>query len=113
MKLATPRWWYRRRPQMPVTRALLTPLSWLWGGVTGWRLSRIKPIDPDVPVICVGNLTVGGTGKTPVVREILSQLKDMKIAGHGLSRGYGGKPTGPRARYEPHSFIANQGQSYV
>jgi tetraacyldisaccharide 4'-kinase len=93
MKLSTPRWWYRRRPNMPMTRTLLTPLSWLWGGVTSWRMARIKPIDPDVPVICVGNLTVGGTGKTPVVREILDQLEDMGITGHGLSRGYGGKAT--------------------
>jgi tetraacyldisaccharide 4'-kinase len=94
MKIATPRWWYRRRPKMPMTRALLTPLSWVWAGVTNFRTSRIKPIDPDVPVICVGNLTVGGTGKTPVVRELLAQLQDMKVPAHGLSRGYGGHPTG-------------------
>ncbi|HYG27552.1 MAG TPA: tetraacyldisaccharide 4'-kinase [Caulobacteraceae bacterium] len=94
MKLATPRWWYRKKPPMPVSRTLLTPASWAWRGVTAWRMARVKPIDPEVPVICVGNLTVGGAGKTPVVREILSQLRAMGIEAHGLARGYGGKVTG-------------------
>lgn len=91
MKLRTPRWWYRRKPPMRATRLLLKPLSWVWAGVTSARIKGTTPIDPDVPVICVGNLTVGGTGKTPVVREILEQLADMGVAAHGLSRGYGGK----------------------
>lgn len=104
MKLATPRWWYRRRPKQAVTRAVLTPASWLWAAVTAWRLKR-KPIDPEVPVICVGNLTVGGAGKTPVVREILRQLQEMGVAAHGLSRGYGGKVSGA-VRVEPASHKA-------
>jgi tetraacyldisaccharide 4'-kinase len=36
------------------------------------RIARGQPVDPGVPVICVGNLTVGGAGKTPIVREIAS-----------------------------------------
>ena len=95
MKLATPRWWYRRRPPMRISRALLKPLSWLWAGVTAARIRNAKPIDPGVPVICVGNLTVGGVGKTPVVREILVQLAVMEIDAHALSRGYGGRLKGP------------------
>lgn len=105
MKLSTPRWWYRRKPGMRATRTLLTPLSWIWRGVTAWRIARAKPIDPGAPVICVGNLTAGGTGKTPVVREILSQLKEMKVTAHGLSRGYGGRLAGP-VRVEPTTHTA-------
>lgn len=91
MKLSTPRWWYvRDRPPMAVTRALLTPISWAWAAVTARRIARATPHDPGVPVICVGNLTVGGTGKTPVVREIARRL-----GGHVLSRGYGGSLSGP------------------
>jgi tetraacyldisaccharide 4'-kinase len=104
MKLATPRWWYRRRPKRTLTRALLAPASWVWAAVTAARLKR-TPTDPDVPVICVGNLTVGGAGKTPVVREILGQLEEMGVAAHGLSRGYGGKITGA-VRVEPTSHTA-------
>jgi tetraacyldisaccharide 4'-kinase len=95
MKLATPRWWYvRRGAPMPLTRALLTPISWVWALVTARRIAAGRPIDPGVPVICVGNLTVGGTGKTPVVRALVRRL-----GGTGetqiLTRGYGGRMRGP------------------
>lgn len=105
MKLRTPRWWYRRKPPMRATRLLLRPLSWAWRGVTAARIARVTPIDPGVPVICVGNVTVGGTGKTPIVREILEQLSDMGVAAHGLARGYGGKFTGA-VRVDPSSHSA-------
>ena len=91
MKLATPRWWYRRDGREgAVARLLLTPLSWIWAAGTARRLARGEPADPGVPVICVGNLSVGGTGKTPVVRELARRL-----GGAVLSRGYGGSEPGP------------------
>lgn len=96
MKLSTPRWWYvRQGAPRRVTRTLLTPLSWIWAGVTARRIARTIPQDAGLPVICVGNLTVGGTGKTPVVRELLRLLTDQGLAAHGLSRGYGGRLKGP------------------
>ena len=96
MKLSTPRWWYvRERPPMPVTRALLTPLSWIWAGVTARKIARAQPVNPGAAVICVGNVTMGGTGKTPVAREILRRLAERSVAAHGLSRGYGGALAGP------------------
>lgn len=92
MKLSTPRWWYvRDGAPAPVARALLKPVSWIWAAVTASRIARAVPSDPGVPVICVGNLTVGGAGKTPVVRELLRRLPGA----HGLSRGYGGTEAGP------------------
>ena len=52
MKLATPRWWYVREPArrggMPVTRSLLTPVSWIWAAVTARRIARATPLDPGV-----------------------------------------------------------------
>ena len=100
MKLSTPRWWYRREDRVaPLSRALLTPLSWIWAAATARRIARAEPYDPGVPVICVGNLTVGGTGKTPVAREIA-----LRFGGQVLSRGYGGSLTGPvRVDPERHS----------
>ena len=96
MKLKTPHWWYVRDARvMPMTRALLTPASWIWAAVTARRIARAKPVDPGARVICIGNLTVGGTGKTPVVREIARRL-----GGHVLARGYGGSMAGP-VRVEP------------
>jgi tetraacyldisaccharide 4'-kinase len=90
MKLATPRWWYLRTRVAPVTRLALTPLSWIWAAATARRIARGRPADPGVPVICVGNLTLGGTGKTPVVREIARRLEAAVLA-----RGYGGFLRGP------------------
>ncbi|PVM91600.1 tetraacyldisaccharide 4'-kinase [Caulobacter radicis] len=96
MKLSTPRWWYRREGgPAPLTRALLTPLSWIWAGATARRIARATPADPGAPVICVGNLTAGGVGKTPIVRELLLVLNNGGVAAHGLSRGYGGSLKGP------------------
>lgn len=80
---------------MPVTRALLTPLSWVWAAATARRIARGVAVDPGVLVICVGNLTVGGTGKTPVVRAIARRLAARGVEVHLLSRGYGGSEAGP------------------
>lgn len=91
MKLSTPRWWYSRDRKIgAVARLLLTPVSWIWTVATARRIAAGAAIDPGVPVICVGNLTMGGTGKTPVVREIARRL-----GGAVLSRGYGGSLAGP------------------
>jgi tetraacyldisaccharide 4'-kinase len=96
VKLATPRWWYDRdRRSGHVAKALLTPVSWIWAAATARRIARGQPVDPGAKVICVGNLTLGGTGKTPVVREILTRLNAKGVAAHGLSRGHGGRLTGP------------------
>lgn len=104
MKLSTPRWWYSRgrRGTGAVVRLLLMPLSWIWAAETARRIAAGRPVDPGVPVICVGNLTVGGTGKTPVVREIARRL-----GGTVLSRGYGGSEVGP-LRVDPTQHTSAQ-----
>ena len=101
MKLNTPRWWYdRERRHAPMTRLLLKPASWIWAAATARRLARATPIDPGALVISIGNLTVGGSGKTPVAREVLRLLRAAGIDAHALSRGYGGSLRGP-ARVDP------------
>lgn len=96
MKLSTPRWWYRRdRSHAPVTRFLLKPLSWVWAAATARRIARATPVDPGAAVISVGNLTVGGSGKTPVAREILRLLRARGVEAQALSRGYGGRMEEP------------------
>jgi len=96
VRLGTPRWWYvREGAPAPVTRALLRPVSWIWAAATARRQAKAQPVDPGVPVICIGNLTMGGSGKTPVAREVLGRLRAVGIDAHGLSRGYGGRQAGP------------------
>jgi tetraacyldisaccharide 4'-kinase len=80
---------------MPVTRALLRPLSWIWAFATARRLRLGAVSDPGAPVICVGNLTMGGSGKTPIVRALTRFLLAEGCAAHIVSRGHGGRLTGP------------------
>jgi len=106
MKLATPRWWYSRTSRrLMATRALAAPIAWIWAATTARRIARAQPADPGVPVICVGNVTMGGAGKTPIVREILARLTARGLAAHGLSRGHGGRLRGP-TRVNPDQHAA-------
>ena len=108
MKLATPRWWYvRHGAPAPVSRLLLRPVSWIWAWATARRLASTAPFDSGVPVISVGGLTVGGVGKTPIVRELIDQLHTRGVEAHGLSRGYGGREAGP-LRVDPRRHTATQ-----
>jgi len=74
---------------------LLAPLGWLYQEVTRQRLAGATPWRAPVPVVCVGNLTAGGSGKTPVARDLAARLLRAGKAPHVLSRGYGGRATGP------------------
>jgi tetraacyldisaccharide 4'-kinase len=104
MNLPTPRWWYSKTGRPGITHTLLLPLSKLWAWITARRIATTEPFDPGVPVICVGNLTVGGAGKTPVVRALLQRLRLRGIGAEGLSRGYGGRLPGPlRVAPQQHS----------
>ena len=76
----------------------LIPLSWLYGIGVGFRnqlfnIGLLKQHDYDIPIISVGNITVGGAGKTPHVEYLIRLLKDkVKVA--VLSRGYNRKTHG-------------------
>jgi len=106
MRWPTPRWWYERgRRRASITRLMLLPVSAVWAAVTANRIARATPFDPGATVVCVGGLTLGGTGKTPVVREVLDRLKARGLAAHALSRGYGGRLPGP-VRVDPATHAA-------
>jgi len=100
MKLRTPRDWYRRDRRKGLVRTLAAPAAWAWSTATARRIARTERFDPGVPVICVGNLTVGGAGKTPIVRELIKRLRASGVAAHILTRGHGGRLKGP-ARVDP------------
>ena len=75
----------------------LFPFAWLYGWVIRIRhflfdTGLLSSTSYDLPIICVGNLSTGGTGKTPMVLYLLSLLKDRKVA--TLSRGYKRKSKG-------------------
>jgi tetraacyldisaccharide 4'-kinase len=83
-------------PDAPGWQArLLAPLAALWTLVGRRRMARGALGRVGVPVICVGNLTAGGTGKTPLVMALVDRLAARGARPHVLSRGYGGRLRGP------------------
>ena len=71
------------------------PAAW---AVTAWhrvRLRRIPPQDAGIPVVCVGNVVVGGAGKTPVALAVAERLRVYGLVPHFLARGYRGRERGP------------------
>jgi tetraacyldisaccharide 4'-kinase len=81
--------------------AVLSPLGWVYGAATALRQRLARPESAGAPVICIGNLTAGGAGKTPVVLDLAGRLAAAGMAPHVISRGYGGT-AGPDAhRVDP------------
>nr|WP_225908021.1 tetraacyldisaccharide 4'-kinase [Hyphomonas sediminis] len=78
-----------------MTRLLLTPLSWLYLKGLKRKLARTLPETAPVPVICIGNLTAGGAGKTPVTEAIRNRIIEGGLRAASLSRGHGGTERGP------------------
>ena len=73
----------------------LTPLSWLYRLGAEGRAALARPAKAGVPVVCVGNFTTGGAGKTPTVIALAQLLADEGLHPHVLTRGYGGGEGGP------------------
>ncbi|MBP2160641.1 MULTISPECIES: tetraacyldisaccharide 4'-kinase [Asticcacaulis] len=104
MALNTPAWWYKRGAEgAPWWRPALWPLSLVWRAVNDAKRAKAKPYRSKLFVISVGNLTLGGSGKTPITAEIL-RLLDGAV---GLSKGYGGTLDGP-VRVDPASHTASE-----
>lgn len=85
----------KSRYSAPMTRLLLTPLALAYSFAGKRRLERGAPQDAGLPVICIGNLTLGGAGKTPVSAEVRRRLAARGLRAATLSRGYRGELQGP------------------
>ena len=73
---------------------VLAPFGVLYGRIVTARAMR-RGFDPGIPVLCVGNPTLGGSGKTPVVRALVELLQDeFGLRAHVISKGYGGSVRG-------------------
>jgi tetraacyldisaccharide 4'-kinase len=83
-------WW--RAPQAPAR--LLAPLGIAYGTVAAWRL-RQQGCRLAAPVVCIGNPTVGGAGKTPAALTVARLLAAAGERPMFLTRGYGGTLAGP------------------
>ena len=86
----TPKFWQSRG----ALAHFLRPLGAVTAALTARRLAR-GGLRLDIPVICVGNINAGGTGKTPTVIALIEALAARGRAVHIVSRGYGGRLAGP------------------
>ncbi len=68
----------------------LWPFSWIYGRISGSRMDHARRASVPVPVICVGNFTVGGAGKTPTAIALARAARQRGLKPGFLSRGYGG-----------------------
>lgn len=107
--MRAPDFWHKPPSAFDLRAAALAPLGWIYGHATATRLSKGTPQDPGVPVICVGNLNAGGTGKTPTVIWLLETLRGMGHEPHVVSRGYGGTLEGPVQVHPSHHKAAQTG----
>jgi len=93
MRLEPPTWWYGER--IPLAAWALWPISAAYGGIVERRFRTASPYRSKLPVICVGNFTMGGAGKTPVALKLAVLLRDAGLKPGFLTRGYGGSERGP------------------
>ncbi|MGE0713933.1 MAG: tetraacyldisaccharide 4'-kinase [Alphaproteobacteria bacterium] len=89
--MRAPDWWGRRG----AAATLLRPLGALYAAGAILRRTATRPWRAPIPVLCIGNLTLGGTGKTPVTIDLAERLADRRP--HVVTRGYGGRLHGPVA----------------
>jgi tetraacyldisaccharide 4'-kinase len=92
-----PHFWYHPPATVfdRVMSRLMIPLGVVYEASVARRLKKTTPVQADAAVVCVGNLTMGGTGKTPVTMAVLDMLKNLDVNAQALSRGYGGSEKGP------------------
>lgn len=89
-----PSHWYK--PQANAPALFLLPFAWVWMAVTRVRRYLSKPYRAKAKVICIGNVAVGGAGKTPLAIALMDALREAGLASNPcfLKRGYGGKAKG-------------------
>ena len=85
--MKTPKYWQSNS----FISKMLAPLGFVYGALTQARLKIVKPKKVEIPVICIGNITAGGTGKTPVSISIAKLLGIEMYHPYFVTRGYGGQ----------------------
>lgn len=96
--MQSPDFWYPQgRPSLvaKVKQLLFAPAAFAYASGARLRQRMTVPERISIPVVCIGNFTAGGAGKTPVAIAVSERLKALGEQPHFLSRGYGGSEAGP------------------
>ncbi|MFM9848599.1 MAG: tetraacyldisaccharide 4'-kinase [Hyphomicrobiaceae bacterium] len=93
MRLDEPVWWYDADHRL--VQRLLQPIGAIWGAIATRSYERSTVYRSRLPVVCIGNFTVGGTGKTPLAVQVAAELQRLGRKTIFLTRGYGGRRAGP------------------
>ena len=93
--MKAPQFWYTAPGVKSWQSIMLRPLSHLYQNFTARRVAKPALIRASCPVICVGNLNAGGTGKTPTVIAFTEEASALRTSPVIVSRGYGGALKGP------------------
>lgn len=89
--MRAPSFWWR---EAGIAAAALSPLATLYGAIAGYRMRR-PGATVGIPVVCIGDLTLGGAGKTPTALAVGGMLQAAGRVPFFLSRGYRGSLPGP------------------
>ena len=100
--MRAPLFWDRPPSQPAWQSRVLAPLGWIYAKATAQRVSKAAKLVPNVPVICIGNINAGGTGKTPTTIALAQMLIELGRKVCIVSRGYGGSLAGPVLVTERH-----------
>ena len=90
----SPKFWYRNDWLSKVLALIIYPLSIIWIIISFIKKKVSKTYRSRLKIICVGNLNIGGTGKTPFAIYTYKILKELGFNPVFLTRGYGGKKKG-------------------
>ena len=99
--MRAPEFWHRTDVTARLEGLALAPLGWLYGASVAWKAARAKPFRARAKVVCIGNLTVGGSGKTPIAIAVAQALAARWMAlVNEFTRGDAGITAGLRRFWE-------------
>ena len=102
--IKAPKFWYKEDRLSKLIAFLAYPLSIIWIVIAYIKKNMRMPYKSKLKVICIGNLNIGGTGKTPFTIYTYKILRELGYKPAFLTRGYGGLEKGPRQVKPKHNY---------